>query len=111
MGAAAVATRSDTSARMVTYQGKSVMAIYRAFDDGYQGFVPITASYTGNGDFMPTGFQGPGLHPPYHDTDFQQLNSATGEAKLAISPNVFSEHAGTLLNPSSTLPKSSKKHY
>jgi len=80
---------ASTTPRMVVYQGQSVLAIYRATYDGYQGFIPVNASYTGNGNFVAINQGPPTLQTsPNHDTNFAVLNGVTGnsEAYLARSP-------------------------
>jgi len=72
-----------------------VLATYRAFADGYQGYVPVTASYTGNGNFtgtnpIPLGYFR--THQRLTDTDFSLLNRAgDNETDLARSmePSLF----------------------
>jgi hypothetical protein len=80
-----------TTPRVVVYHGQSVLAIYRATYDGYQGFIPVNASYTGNGNFS---FAGTPFPPGYYrdharvpDTDFSVLNqTGNNEQFLASSP-------------------------
>jgi hypothetical protein len=80
-----------TTPRVVVYHGQSVLAIYRATYDGYQGFIPVNASYTGNGNFS---FSGTPFPPGYYrdhgrvpDTDFSVLNqTGNNEQFLASSP-------------------------
>jgi YD repeat-containing protein len=78
---------TNTASRLVIYQGKVVAATYRATDDGYQGFIPVTARYVGNGNFIPSNSGGPPTRGTnsLHDTNFARLNGATGEAHLALS--------------------------
>jgi YD repeat-containing protein len=78
---------ANTTPRMVVYQGQSVLATYQATYDGYQGYMPITAQYTGNGTFSAIGSGGPpNLQTnTLHDTNFALLNHASGEAHLALS--------------------------
>ncbi|HEY3102465.1 MAG TPA: hypothetical protein VGJ69_02665, partial [Pyrinomonadaceae bacterium] len=79
---------ANTTPRVVVYQGQSVLATYRATYDGYQGLMPVTAQYTGNGNFAPISSGGPPSlqSNTLHDTNFAALNHATGEAHLAQSP-------------------------
>src|SRR5204863_7858620 len=67
------------------YQGKTTLALWQSYQDGYQGFVPVTAKYIGNGNFVPIGSGGPPHHSNTgHDTHFAMINGAnTGEAELA----------------------------
>ena len=71
----------------VIYQGQPVWAPFRAYADGYSGYQPTTAQYTGNGQFSP--FSKPARPALYvrpagapRDTNFAALNGATGEAYL-----------------------------
>lgn len=78
---------ANTTPRIVIYQGKSVLATYRATYDGYQGYIPVNANYTGNGNFTPVSSGPPTLRTDtLHDTNFALLNGATGEAQLGRSP-------------------------
>lgn len=80
------------SSTAVTYQGKLTLAFFNAFADGYQGFVPTGARYSGSGNFSALGS---GLHLNNYfrnDTNFSQLNGATGEAQLGRTPETFFNH-------------------
>jgi YD repeat-containing protein len=83
--------------RRVIYQGQPTWAYWQATADGYQGYVPVTARYSGKGFFKPLNGE-PFLRTPGspQDTDFHTLNGATGEALLrktvasVFSPRVIS---------------------
>ena len=82
----AVVAPAQTITRVI-YQGQPVWAFFQAYADGYQGFVPATARYTGNGQFSP--FSKPDRPALYvrpagapRDTNFAALNGATEEALL-----------------------------
>jgi hypothetical protein len=90
-GAASVAPLKSVTA--VIYQGQTVLAFWQSYADGYEGFVPVNAIYTGGGGFRPAG-------PPRYsdlrvsrkgDTDFRALNGVSDgddpEALLAQSQN------------------------
>lgn len=69
--------------RRVMYQGRLDWAFFRAYGDGYSGYVPSTARYIGNGGIAPAGSGGPprfGKRDPRtkSDTDLGRLNSASG---------------------------------
>lgn len=76
----------------VIYKGRRDWASFRAYGDGYQGYVPHHAAYMGNGYFEPMGTYArsgrPTLKQPGsgHDTNFAELNGATGERLLGRNP-------------------------
>jgi len=64
--------------------GKSQLARWQAFADGYQGYVPIGAKYMGDGQVRYGG--SPSLHKRFPgDTDLALLNGADGDAELGPS--------------------------
>jgi hypothetical protein len=76
--------------RRVTYNGSDVWATFRAYGDGYAGYVPQNARYTGNGGIAPSGSgRKPRLKSKAkgdadrrrqaNDTDIGALNGATNE--------------------------------
>lgn len=73
----------------VVYQGRREWASFRAFGDGYHGYVPHHAKYMGNGYFAPFGAFARNSPPRLEDrsqefdTNFAELNGATGERLLA----------------------------
>lgn len=79
--------------KRVVYQGQPVWAYFHAFNDGFSGFIPVTARYTGNGGIAPRGTGGPprrgprsGPKPPRPDSDWGRLNGAAHtEAVLGYS--------------------------
>ena len=92
-GAASIAPLKGVIA--VIYQGQTALAFWQSYADGYEGFVPVTAVYTGGGGFRPAG-------PPKYsdlrvskggDTDFRALNRVgedDPEALLARSVGFLS---------------------
>lgn len=46
------------SSTAVTYYGKLTLAFFNSYADGYQGFMPVTARYIGNGGIAPIGSGG-----------------------------------------------------
>jgi YD repeat-containing protein len=95
-GAAVVAPSQTTIP--VIYKGQRVLATWQAYSDGYQGFVPVTARYTGSGIFAPLGGVGrPRLgRGRLTDTDFAGLNGVSGasEAHLGRRADVMFLGAG-----------------
>ncbi len=75
---------------IVRFGGHTVLAVFRAFHDGYQGFIPNNAVYTSNGNFSLAGPpNGAGLRNGGRalETDFSQLNrTGNNEQFLARSP-------------------------
>ena len=70
------------SAISVVYRGQRVWAFFQAYGDGYSGFVPSTARYSGNGQFSPIHSSNTPTLFRVPNTDFSKLNGATGEAQL-----------------------------
>ena len=88
-GAAAQCPDNDCGPRSVIYQGRRTSAIFRAYADGYQGYVPVTAGYVGTGYFVPHTNSPPRLERREEgfDTNFAALNGATGERQLGRIPD------------------------
>ncbi len=84
---------ANTTPRIVRFGGHTVLAVYRAFHDGFQGFIPNNAAYTSNGNFSLIGPPNPdGLRNGGRalETDFSQLNrTGNNELNLARSPEFF----------------------
>ncbi len=80
---------TNTTSRIVRFGGHTVLAVFRAFHDGYQGFIPNNAVYTSNGSFSLAGPpNGAGLRNGglELETDFSQLNrTGNNEQFLARS--------------------------
>lgn len=93
----------------VIYQGKQTFARYQATGDGYQGYVPVTARYTGDGFFAPINFSEPTLKRPGDptDTNFHTLNGSTGETLLGRQVEFW---AG-IRNPNEEFIKNKAKSY
>ena len=89
----------------VIYQGKQTFARYQATGDGYQGYVPVTARYTGDGFFAPINFSAPTLKQPGDptDTDFHTLNGSTDEALLGRYYVAAANGKKTSSQPSTTI--------
>ncbi len=76
---------TDTTSRMVRFGGHTVLAVYRAYWDGFQGFVPLNADYGGNGNFSLIG--SPVSQRVGPDTDFSRLNhTGNNEQDLLYVP-------------------------
>jgi hypothetical protein len=102
---------NDCGPRGVMYEGKETLALFEAHADGYQGFVPVTARYIGNGGILPISRLHPRLIEPGSrpdtrgDTNLGDLNGATDpEGVLGLSPDAFFSHPQNLrkldpLNP------------
>ncbi|MDQ3804374.1 MAG: hypothetical protein M3416_11150, partial [Acidobacteriota bacterium] len=88
-GAGAHAPQETTIS--VVYRDQRTLAVFRAFADGYQGFVPMTAGWVGNGYFAPLTGGPPRLERREEgfDTNFALLNGATGERLLGRTPDWF----------------------
>lgn len=74
---------NDCGPRRVVYQGQPDWAFFRAYGDGYSGYVPRTARYIGNGGIAPAGSGGrhrfSKMNPRTRfDTDLGRLNGASG---------------------------------
>jgi YD repeat-containing protein len=88
-GAGVIASGRTDPVRVI-YQGKLTWAYYHATADGFQGYIPSSARYIGNGFFAPSNPQRPTsdqLNRP-EGTNFQQLNGVMGhntESQLAQS--------------------------
>jgi hypothetical protein len=89
------------SSGRVRYDGKIVWAFFKVYGDGYAGYVPQNARYTGNGGLAPSGSRG---RPPLkrkaegdadrrrraNDTDIGAINGATEpETELRYVGNFF----------------------
>jgi YD repeat-containing protein len=53
-GGAVMCPNGDCGPRSVVYQGQRTLAVFHAYADGYQGYLPAGTSYTGNGVIAPT---------------------------------------------------------
>jgi hypothetical protein len=76
------------TAMVSVYQGQTTLALWHSYQDGYEGFVPVTANYIGNGNFNPIGSGGPPhlRRDTFRDTNFAIVNGVrTGETQLAAS--------------------------
>lgn len=79
----------DCAPRRVIYLGKPTWAVFNVYGDGYQGYVPATGGYVGAGYFIPHGARAaPRLEnrSDGFDTNFAELNGATGERQLGRIP-------------------------
>jgi|GEM_PF-1178544 len=94
-GSAVQCPNNDCSPRSVVYNGQRTWAFFNAYGDGYQGYVPIGATYIGHGNIGPVGSGGrPTLHqggPDRRgDTNWGQLNGARdNEGDLGRTPQFF----------------------
>ena len=108
IGAAAQCPNNDCGPRSVTYQGQQTWAFFNAYGDGYQGYVPSTARYTGNGNISPVN----GLPPVLGgrgfsatDTNLGRLNGArSNEEVLGRSSDVMFLNANFGRQPPKTSP-------
>jgi len=86
------------------YRGQEVWAHYRAYADGYDGYVPSNARYLGRGVLGPVRPQRPQLRPfeARRDTDWGALNGATGREKDLRGTPEFAEFGADPQNNSQT---------
>jgi hypothetical protein len=82
-GSAVQCPNNDCSGRQVTYKGVKQFAYFRAYADGYSGFIPQNATYLGSGAIssnkldLPILLQkGQSRYP--NDTNLVSLNGASG---------------------------------
>jgi len=100
LGGAVVAPQDDVIS--VRYKGEWVLARFQAEADGYQGYIPVTASYEGEGRIR-------SIKPPTlrrggpADTDLGKLNGAgNDQGVLARSTGFFGIGYGQPQNPGTT---------
>jgi hypothetical protein len=72
----------------VVYRGLRTIATWKAYADGYAGYIPNTARYTGNGNIKPIGFDRPTItkrnKSTLWDTDLRKLNSVSPGAENVL---------------------------
>ncbi|MEP6849477.1 MAG: FG-GAP-like repeat-containing protein [Acidobacteriota bacterium] len=74
----------------VRYNGQNVLAVFRAYGDGYAGYVPNNAKYIGNGLIQPIGVTsglptiGVGGRRVIKDTNLSALNGVTGKSEAYL---------------------------
>lgn len=80
-GAAAECPNDDCGPRRVVYQGQETWASFHAYADGYQGYVPSTASYVGDGRISPLSSGPPSFggsnNSSLRNTDLVALNGGS----------------------------------
>lgn len=90
MGGNSVAVAPLDQVISVRYKGELVLARFQAFADGYQGYVPATATYSGGGHIR-------SINPPRlrmggpADTDLGKLNGAGNDAGVLARSQDFKE--------------------
>jgi YD repeat-containing protein len=103
MGAASECPYADCGPRSVVYRGRRTWAFFRAYADGYQGFVPASASYVGDGRLSPASNGRPSLgqrgRGAVRDTDLTALNGGNykEEQELGHSLDVMFSNAAFIL--------------
>ena len=100
-------------AMSVVYHGQQTLATWHSYQDGYQGYVPVTARYIGNGELayagrdLPRGYYR--THRKVADTDLSKLNN-TGDSEsdlqapqntLALPSDLRDRVANVVNNPDS----------
>src|SRR5205814_709980 len=83
----------------------------RATDDGYQGYMPVTARYTGNGNFVPMNpIAGPPIRrtSTIYDTNFAALNAVVGNSEAFLERSSEPKEP-TLDNPKSLAAEGKEK--
>ncbi len=88
-GSAAQCPNNNCGPIRGTYNGQTTWAFFNAYADGYSGYVPANATYTGNGNFRPSGygFSPPGFRSPNmpRDTNWAALNGVGGSDERYLS--------------------------
>ncbi len=88
-GNSAVVAPADEYVTIVR-NGTRQLARFQAYADGYQGYVPVGASYLGNGVIGGSSRSGGfGARSYRSDTNLARLNGATGEASLGRASQVI----------------------
>ena len=88
MAGNSVAVAPQDQVTSVIYKGELVLARFQAFADGYQGYVPVTATYSGEGHIR-------SINPPKlrrggpADTDLARLNGAGNDAGVLARNTAF----------------------
>jgi len=105
LGSGAGAIAPFQQAMSVVYHGQRTLATWHSYQDGYSGYVPVTARYIGNGELayagkdLPRGYYR--THPRVAETDLSRLNN-TGDAESDLTRTdllMLQEDAGVKSKP------------
>jgi hypothetical protein len=92
LGSGAGAIAPFQQAMSVIYHGQRTLATWHSYQDGYSGYVPVTARYIGNGELayagkdLPRGYYR--THARVADTDLSRLNN-TGDRENDLARSDF----------------------